>query len=154
MSSDILPGLEQPKFARSPGAKFLCTRTRMAPSPNTVRSPIRSTFYQCQSLRMKTSHCSLPNRLSKEACLMCRKVPMRIGQFCGRLCSDNAENSAPRVLEIPEGHVTFQSGEYMTVLLFDSHSYHLISDQLPTNSRRRGKPRSRVPLCGGSTRSS
>lgn len=52
---------------------------------------------------------------------------MRIGQFCGRLCSDNAENSAPRVLEIPEGHITFNSGELMTVPPSDSNSYFLIS---------------------------
>lgn len=52
---------------------------------------------------------------------------MRIGQFCGRLCSDNAENSAPRVLEIPEGHITFKSGELMTVPPSDSNSYFLIT---------------------------
>lgn len=117
----------QPKLARSPGAKLLRTRTRTAPSPNIVPNPIRSTFYLYQSFRMKTSHRFLPCRLSKEACLMCRKVPMRIGQFCGRLCSDNAENSAPRVLEIPEGHITFKSGELMTVPPSDSNSYFLIS---------------------------
>lgn len=66
---------------------------------------------------------------------------MRIGQFCGRLCSDNAENSAPRVLEIPEGHVTFKSGKLMIVLPFDLYSYHPgpVADQF-TSTWKAAKP--------------
>lgn len=67
---------------------------------------------------------------------------MRIGQFCGRVCSDNAENAAPKVLEVPEGHVTFKSGTWasaaatMQILTADSGT---VADQF-TSTWKAGKP--------------
>ena len=35
---------------------------------------------------------------------------MRIGNFCSSACSTNAENAAPKLLEVSEEHDTFKSG--------------------------------------------
>jgi len=54
-------------------------------------------------------HCGKKCRdMAKEACLMCRKRPKN-GKYhyCGRTCRDNARKLAPSILEIPQGHTTF-----------------------------------------------
>lgn len=34
------------------------------------------------------------------------------GHFCGQACTSRAEKSAPGLLEVPQGHDTFKSGEW------------------------------------------
>lgn len=53
------------------------------------------------------------------ACLMCR-TSRKNGRFdfCGIACRDEAKNSAPLLLEVPEGHTTFANGKPPKVLFF------------------------------------
>ncbi|KAG1743469.1 hypothetical protein EDB19DRAFT_1698729 [Suillus lakei] len=45
----------------------------------------------------------------KNGCLWCGKAMRNKGHFCGRACTSAAENSAPRLIEVPQGHDTFKS---------------------------------------------
>ncbi|TDL25748.1 ADP-ribosylation [Rickenella mellea] len=57
-----------------------------------------------------TEYCSQSHkRLAMEACLMCKKLPKKVGQFCTKACADDAKQKGPMILEVPEGHVTFKN---------------------------------------------
>ncbi|KAF8330511.1 hypothetical protein F5887DRAFT_80065 [Amanita rubescens] len=43
-------------------------------------------------------------------CLMCQQAPKTTDSyFCGQTCIDDAENNAPMILEVPQGHSAFES---------------------------------------------
>lgn len=49
---------------------------------------------------------------SRVACLMCRCRPkLRNYHFCGRTCRDLAMTTTPKIVEIPQGHVTWKQVE-------------------------------------------
>ncbi|KAF8343527.1 hypothetical protein F5887DRAFT_1075647 [Amanita rubescens] len=56
-------------------------------------------------------YCSLAHKtLGENICLMCRQAPkMANSHFCSQTCTDDAENNAPSILEVPQGHSTFKS---------------------------------------------
>lgn len=50
-------------------------------------------------------------RLSETVCLMCHASPRQGDRhFCGKTCADEAASKGPIILEVPVGHVTFNSG--------------------------------------------
>ncbi len=58
------------------------------------------------------SHKCSSYRLAEKSCLYCRKVPKQGDQhFCGKACADEAMKKGPLILEVPEDHETFKSGE-------------------------------------------
>jgi len=58
-------------------------------------------------------HCGAPcQEMAKSACLVCRSRPKN-GRyhFCGRTCRENARKLSPLILEVPNGHTTFDMVE-------------------------------------------
>ena len=50
--------------------------------------------------------------ITYSSCLMCWRASQQSGsEFCGSRCASAAEGQAVLLLEAPQGHVTFQSGE-------------------------------------------
>ncbi|KLO12670.1 hypothetical protein SCHPADRAFT_904911 [Schizopora paradoxa] len=48
-------------------------------------------------------------KLADESCIICMKNPPKMGVFCSKACSSAAEQKAPAIIEIPEGHDQFKS---------------------------------------------
>ncbi|KII92751.1 hypothetical protein PLICRDRAFT_172803 [Plicaturopsis crispa FD-325 SS-3] len=71
-------------------------------------------------------YCSTAHKyLAENACLVCRKSQKQGGShFCGKTCADRAEKMAPAILEVPQGHSTFNS----------------VADQFQTSWRHAGTP--------------
>jgi len=43
---------------------------------------------------------------------MCQKAAKQSNSpFCGKTCTELAEKQSPMMLEVPAGHITFNSGE-------------------------------------------
>ncbi|OBZ66184.1 Poly [ADP-ribose] polymerase 3 [Grifola frondosa] len=63
-------------------------------------------------------YCSIAHkRLAETACLWCRSAPKQGDRhFCGTACANDAAKKAVVVLEVPEGHVTFNNvaGQFKT----------------------------------------
>ncbi|KAK2460256.1 hypothetical protein APHAL10511_007645 [Amanita phalloides] len=56
-------------------------------------------------------YCSIAHKtLGENICLMCHQATkMANSHFCSQTCTDDAEQSAPMILDVPQGHSTFKS---------------------------------------------
>jgi hypothetical protein len=72
--------------------------------------------YALRARKDTAADVTLP-RLAEKACLYCRKAQKQGDRlYCGQSCADEATKKGPLVLEVPEDHVTFRSGNYILLL--------------------------------------
>lgn len=89
-----------------------------------------------------TSHSKI-RRLGETVCIMCRSNPKQGDRhYCGKTCAEDAANKGPTILEVPEGHVTFNSGKKNACLPFQPILTFVFSvaEQFKTSWRHPNKP--------------
>ena len=72
---------------------------------------------------------------------MCRTNPKQGDRhYCGKTCAEEAANKGPVILEVPEGHVTFNSGKKKYVFSTNPRLMFSVAGQFRASWRHPNKP--------------